>query len=134
MRLLMTPANVTLANRLPTAVSWSSLPAGRPPEPRPEPRYRGDGRHGEPPSDEPRDGPGRPGDPPSGQPPRPAEPPSRSHRLRRVVHVIDQWRYDGRWWEEHELHRDYFFLELDGGAKLEIFREEDYWWAARLSD
>lgn len=51
-----------------------------------------------------------------------------------MVHVIDQWRYDGRWWEEHELHRDYFFLELDGGAKLELFREGDDWWAARLSD
>lgn len=51
-----------------------------------------------------------------------------------VVQVIDRWRYDGRWWEEHELHRDYFFLELAGGAKIELFREEDRWWVARLSD
>jgi len=51
-----------------------------------------------------------------------------------VIQVVDQWRYDGRWWEARELHRDYFFLELDGGGKLELFREEDRWWVARLSD
>lgn len=51
-----------------------------------------------------------------------------------MVQVIDQWRYDGRWWEERELHRDYFFVEIEGGAKLELFREGDDWWAARLSD
>lgn len=65
------------------------------------------------------------------------QPPELSDRRARrawVVHVIDQWRYDGRWWEGDELHRDYFFLELDGGAKLELFREGDDWWAARLSD
>lgn len=51
-----------------------------------------------------------------------------------MVQVIDQWRYDGRWWEGNELHRDYFFLELGGGAKLELFLEGGDWWAARLSD
>lgn len=98
MRLLMRPATVATANRLPTAVSWSSHPNEQPPERR-----------------------GRPG---------------RQTREREVlvVQVIDQWRYDGRWWEERELHRDYFFVEIEGGAKLELFREGDDWWAARLSD
>lgn len=53
---------------------------------------------------------------------------------RRVVSVIDRWRYDGRWWEARELHRDYFLLELDGGAQLELFLEGGVWWAARASD
>ena len=98
MRLLMRPATVVTANRLPTAVSWSRHPN----EQRPERRVRGTRRAPD--------------------------------RQVRVVQVVDQWRYDGRWWEEHELHRDYFFLELAGGAKIELFREEDRWWVARLSD
>lgn len=92
MRQLLTPATVTLANRLPTAVGWSS----RQTRPRPE---RG-----------------------------------RRQPLLQVVYIIDQWRYDGRWWEGNELRRDYFFLELDGGTKLELFREGEDWWVARLSD
>lgn len=66
--------------------------------------------------------------------PGPARPDPRYRQPRRVVHVIDRWRYDGRWWEAHELHRDYYFLELDGGARLELFREGEDWWAARLTD
>lgn len=47
---------------------------------------------------------------------------------------MDQWRYDGRWWEPDEVHRDYFFLELERGLTLEIFREGEEWWVARLND
>ena len=47
---------------------------------------------------------------------------------------MDQWRYDGYWWEENEVQRDYFFLELDRGVKLELFREGEDWWVARLND
>jgi len=53
---------------------------------------------------------------------------------RRVASVIDAWRYDGRWWEPRELHRDYYLLELEGGAQLELFREGAEWWVARASD
>jgi hypothetical protein len=51
-----------------------------------------------------------------------------------VAGVIDSWRYDGRWWEPRELHRDYYLLELEGGAQLEMFREGEVWWVARTSD
>lgn len=57
-----------------------------------------------------------------------------TRRTARVVGVLDEWRYDGRWWEERELHRIYYLLELSGGARLELFNEEGAWWAARLSD
>ncbi len=53
---------------------------------------------------------------------------------RRVLTVVDRWRYDGRWWEAREMHRDYYLLELDGGTHLELFREGEEWWAARASD
>jgi hypothetical protein len=55
-------------------------------------------------------------------------------RPRRVLTVIDRWRYDGRWWDGHELHRDYFFVELEGGVRVELFVEEGDWWVARVSD
>ncbi|NLG08682.1 MAG: hypothetical protein GX560_05440 [Deinococcales bacterium] len=51
-----------------------------------------------------------------------------------MVSVLDSWRYDGRWWEAVELHRDYYLLELDGGTQLELFNEGGAWWAARASD
>lgn len=53
---------------------------------------------------------------------------------RKVVSVVDSWRYDGRWWEQVELRRDYYLLELDGGTQLELFQEGGAWWAARASD
>jgi hypothetical protein len=119
MRLLMTPARVTLAHHEPSLVSWSPhQPERQPPRQRPNnvPRDR------EAPGTVPRPAPNRvPHDPHYRKP-------------RRVVHVIDRWRYDGRWWEAHEIHRDYYFLELDGGARLELFREGEDWWAARLTD
>ncbi len=60
--------------------------------------------------------------------------PRRPVPTRRVAGVIDSWRYDGRWWEPRELHRDYYLLELEGGAQLEMFREGEVWWVARTSD
>lgn len=50
-----------------------------------------------------------------------------------MTRVLDRWRYDGRWWEG-EIHRDYFLLELHGGAVIELYREGDAWWVARASD
>lgn len=64
----------------------------------------------------------------------PSPAPGRRAPARRVISVIDAWRYDGRWWEPRELHRDYYLLELEGGAQLELYREGDAWWAARASD
>lgn len=53
---------------------------------------------------------------------------------KRVITVIDDWRYDGHWWEPTELRRHYYLLELDGGTQLELFQEGGAWWAARVSD
>ncbi|MFO7545156.1 MAG: hypothetical protein R6W77_06635 [Trueperaceae bacterium] len=86
-------------------------------------------RHPEPPGRAPEQPPGTPP-----QPSRPSRQDGRPARRRYVVHVLDSWRYDGRWWERHELHRDYYFLELDGGTRLELFREGERWWAARAND
>jgi len=118
MRLLMAPAHVTLADHKPSLVSWSPHQQRQRPD-QPPRRER---------PAEPRERPA-----PTPIPGRRRSDPSQQ-RPRRVVHVIDRWRYDGRWWEPHELHRDYYFLELDGGARLELFREGDDWWVARLSD
>jgi hypothetical protein len=51
-----------------------------------------------------------------------------------VISVVDDWRYDGHWWEPTELRRHYYLLELDGGTQLELFQEGGAWWAARASD
>src|SRR5690606_17831212 len=109
MRLLMTPAHVTLTDRKPSLVSWS------PPRPRQRPERPS---HREQPVDHRH----APAPDPAPSRPRPAP---RQQRPRRVVHVIDRWRYDGRWWEPHELHRDYYLLELEAGVRLELFREGD---------
>lgn len=53
---------------------------------------------------------------------------------RKVISVVDEWRYDGHWWEPTELRRHYYLLELDGGTQLELFLEGGEWWAARASD
>lgn len=53
---------------------------------------------------------------------------------RKVISVVDDWRYDGHWWEPTELRRHYYLLELDGGTQLELFLEGGAWWAARASD
>lgn len=110
MRLLMIQARVVLSeNHAPSVVTWdatSALPYPAPhgTPPRPTPRARVRG---------------------SARRPSPS---------RRVLTVVDRWRYDGRWWEARELHRDYYLLELDGGTHLELFREGEEWWAARASD
>ncbi len=107
MRLLMIEARVVLADqgRAPVAVAWEAR-GGPPTE-----RLAAPSPHGRPPL------PGRPLSP-----------------TRKVVSVVDRWRYDGRWWEVVELHRDYYLLELEGGMQLELFSEGDTWWAARASD
>jgi len=101
MRLLMTPATVTLAHDgSPAAVIWAA----------PGPRKQRSG------------------------PTVNVAATREDGRPRRVLAVIDRWRYDGRWWEGHELHRDYFFVELEGGVRVELFSEEGDWWVARVSD
>lgn len=100
MRNLLIPATVTLRTAspntppTPATVSWEH--SGRP-----ERR----GRHGRPPSSQPRS----------------------------VARVIDEWRYDGHWWEL-EVSRDYFLVELLGGVRLELYREGGDWWLAKMSD
>lgn len=114
MRLLMIKALVVLnEDRAPSTVTWdaaSSLPYPAP----------NDGGRGTPPRPTPR---ARVRD--SNRRPSPS---------RRVLTIVDRWRYDGRWWEARELHRDYYLLELDGGTHLELFEEGGEWWAARASN
>lgn len=66
--------------------------------------------------------------------PAPRTPADRNTRPRRVLNVIDQWRYDGRWWEERPLGRDYYLVELEGGTQAELFRENDDWCITRIAD
>jgi len=60
--------------------------------------------------------------------------PRQRPRPKRVNHVIDTWRYDGQWWDELEIHRDYYLVELDGGLQAEIYRQDGTWWVARVAD
>ncbi|HEX7040692.1 MAG TPA: hypothetical protein VF202_11285 [Trueperaceae bacterium] len=122
MRLLMTPATVKLSpDGSLMAVTWA------PPGPR-RARDAAPEDAGPPPAraPTPTGGPGSP----TGRP----APRGQAARPRRVLTVIDRWRYDGRWWDGHELHRDYFFVELEGGVRVELFVEEGDWWVARVSD
>lgn len=64
----------------------------------------------------------------------PRDAPRQRPRPKRVNHVIDTWRYDGQWWDEHEIHRDYYLVELDGGLQAEIYRQDGTWWVARVAD
>lgn len=52
---------------------------------------------------------------------------------RSVVRIVDQWRYDGHWWDG-EINRDYYLVEIEGGVRAELFREGDAWWLAKMSD
>jgi hypothetical protein len=51
----------------------------------------------------------------------------------RVVEVLDDWDYAGRWWEG-EIRRHYYLLETERGCTLEVFREGERWCLSRLSD
>ncbi len=136
MRLLMTPATVQLTPEGSlVAVAWAQ----------PGPRRTRDASAddaGAPiarassPADRPASPAARPG-PAAARAAAPAGRPAargQAARPRRVLAVIDRWRYDGRWWDGHELHRDYFFVELEGGVRVELFVEEGDWWVARVSD
>ena len=54
-------------------------------------------------------------------------------RERRVARVLDRWRYGGRWWRL-EGKRDYYLLELEGGAVAEVYREGERWVLSRSAD
>ena len=109
MRLLMIQARVVLSeDRAPSVVTWDAASAL--PYPAPD------------------------GAPPRATPPTRVRASARRPSPRRVLTIVDRWRYDGRWWEARELHRDYYLLELDGGTHLELFREGEEWWAARAND
>ena len=54
-------------------------------------------------------------------------------RERKVVRVLDSWRYGGRWWRL-EGRRDYYLLELEGGAVVEVFCCGDRWVLSRTAD
>ena len=67
-------------------------------------------------------------------PPGPQRSRPRPPQYRRVIQVIDQWHYDGSWWEEFEVSRDYYLLELEGGTRLELYQEGGQWWLVQTGD
>jgi len=105
----MVPVDVTIQGRQPVLVRWR-----------------------EPAPDAPTPAPAAGAAPAGGRPHGAHDAVGRLHRTP-VTRVLDRWRYDGRWWE-CEVHRDYLLLELRGGAVVELFREGDAWWVARVSD
>lgn len=60
-----------------------------------------------------------------------ATPPSARHE--RVLQVIDDWDYAGRWWEAEVLRR-YLLVETARGVTLELFQEGEAWCLSRTSD
>lgn len=107
MRQLLTPATVTLnTSTSSTAAFNTSIPSERP-----TPATVSWDSHSRP-----------------GHPSR-----SRSPGPRSVARVLDQWRYDGHWWEG-EISREYYLVELVDGVRLELFQEGDAWWLAKTSD
>ncbi len=50
-----------------------------------------------------------------------------------VRHILDTWRYNGRWWQG-EAPRDYYLLELETGHVIEVFRSAESWVLSRISD
>jgi hypothetical protein len=61
------------------------------------------------------------------------EPGAARAQVDRVVEVLDDWDYAGRWWDQ-EIRRHYLLLETERGRTLEVFREGDDWCLSRLSD
>ncbi len=43
-------------------------------------------------------------------------------RLRRVHHIYNLWRIDDGWWRK-PVARLYYSLELEGGARITVFRD-----------
>lgn len=43
-------------------------------------------------------------------------------KLRPVVAITNRWRIDDEWWRT-EISRAYFAVELEGGARLTLFRD-----------
>ena len=52
---------------------------------------------------------------------------------RSVTRVLDRWRYGGHWWR-FEGKRDYYLLELEGDAVVEIFFDGERWVLSRTAD
>lgn len=50
--------------------------------------------------------------------------------LRPVAIVHDRWRIDDEWWRPSPIRREYFDLELEGGMRLTLFRDQiaDHWY------
>lgn len=59
--------------------------------------------------------------------------PASREQTDRVVNVLDDWDYAGRWWES-EVMRHYLLVETARGATLELFREGEAWCLSRTSD
>lgn len=54
-------------------------------------------------------------------------------RERKVVRILDFWRYGGRWWVG-EPPRNYFLLELSDGNIVEVYQAAKHWTLSRVAD
>ncbi|MFN0071901.1 MAG: hypothetical protein ACKVVP_10485 [Chloroflexota bacterium] len=54
-------------------------------------------------------------------------------RWRRVIQVLERWRIDDEWWRSRPVSRLYFAVLLEGGLRLEIYRDlvDGQWYAQR---
>jgi hypothetical protein len=55
----------------------------------------------------------------------------RGRRL--VVDVLERWRIDDEWWRNRPVSRLYFGVLLEGGKRLEIYKDlvDGQWYAQR---
>ena len=51
----------------------------------------------------------------------------------RIVEVLERWRIDDEWWRNRPVSRLYYAVLLEGGKRLEIYRDlvDDRWYAQR---
>jgi hypothetical protein len=52
---------------------------------------------------------------------------------REVTEVLERWRIDDEWWRSRPVSRLYYAVLLEGGKRLEIYRDlvDDRWYAQR---
>ena len=54
-------------------------------------------------------------------------------RWQPVEEVRDSWRIDDEWWREQPIHRAYYQVALEGGARTALFHDlaSDEWYEQR---
>lgn len=49
---------------------------------------------------------------------------------RTITRILTTWQYRSRWWQS-EITRNYYMLELHGGAIIDVFCENERWFATK---